>query len=110
MSVTVKPSLYVSFPVGHEVDGEDVLEREPGRGELVENKAATVGTEDLVVEIHLDLVSRGVERDLQIMVRISILSHTGFTSIYMDLWSKCNRKAKMMILSKRFPIEDLLPC
>ena len=76
MSVTVKPSLYVSFPVGHEVDGEDVLEREPGRVELVENKAATVGTEDLVVEIHLDLVSRGVERDLQIMVRISILFHT----------------------------------
>ena len=56
MANKIKPSLYVSFPVRHEIDGENVLESEPGWVELVENKAPAVGAENFVVKIHQNLV------------------------------------------------------
>ena len=102
MAYKIKPSLYVSFPVRHEIDGENVLESEPGWVELVENKAPAVRAEHLVVEIHLDLLSGGVDRELQVRIRISILSNT-VTSIN-------GLNAIMIVPIKIFPMKDLLPC
>ena len=74
ISYQATPSLYVSFPEGHEVDSEDVLQGEPSGVELIENKAPAIRAENFVVEINHDLVPRSVDRDLQIMDRISILT------------------------------------
>ena len=50
-------SRYVGFPVGHEVDSENLAESLPGGIELVENKASAVRAENFVVKINLNLVS-----------------------------------------------------
>ena len=49
---------YISFPVGYEIDREDILENLPNWVELIWEEAAGVRTEDLVVEIHHQPVTR----------------------------------------------------
>ena len=48
---------YIGFPVGHQVDGENLAESLPGGVELVENKAPAVRAENFVVKINHNLVS-----------------------------------------------------
>ena len=65
---------YIGFPVGHQVDGENLAECLPGGVELVENKAPAVRAENFVVKINLNLVSAELRTSCSIESSPHILS------------------------------------